>query len=489
MSIFTEIASFFRQHELSQAEKPIIDGESKLVIGVSGGPDSLVLLHVLAERGLFEKSQLVVAHLNHQLRPNAVSDADFVREISADWGLSYFQEDVDVAGVARKEGLGIEHAGRKARYAFLASVAEKVGAGTILTAHNANDQVETVLMHLLRGTGLAGLRGILPVAPNPESPSLQVLRPMLNIWREEIVAYCEKFQLDPVIDSTNIDESYFRNRIRNRLIPHLLDYNPGLQRNLHNLAALVLGDYDDLQDWLQEAWPDYVVSEDSQEIRLVLQSWRTASAGLRRNLIRFAWSKLAALEEELSFRSVELVRIVAEIGNVGASVDMPAGIVASLEYDHLVFSKSSISRSLELFPQVQESKNLPLTGPSFITLNHGWLIETEPLTEFSYTSILANADPWTAFICADQLEELLIRPRIVGETLRPMGMAGQAKKVSDLMIDEKIPVRYRENWPLLASAIHVLWVVGYQLDERVRVTPECRRLFRVQFWREDLTIT
>jgi tRNA(Ile)-lysidine synthase len=212
---------------LSQAG---LTGRHRLVVAVSGGPDSLALLHLLSRRELHPAANLVVGHLNHQLRPSAAADATFVAETAAAWGLECHTESVDVAGLARRDGLSLEEAGRGARYQFLARLAHAVGAAHVAAGHNADDQAETVLMHFLRGAGLSGLRGMRPAGPLPGDPAITLLRPFLTTGRAEIEAYCQEHGLAPLTDASNTDTTYFRNRLRHELLPYLAGYNPGHPR-------------------------------------------------------------------------------------------------------------------------------------------------------------------------------------------------------------------------------------------------------------------
>ena len=209
-----------------------------MVIGCSGGPDSLCLLHLLLELAAKLDLTLTVAHLNHQLRPEqALEDERFVRSISKRWELPLFVETQDIAKIAKARKQSIEEAARQTRYNFLGRVATTVGAQKIAVGHHADDQTETILMHLLRGTGLDGLRGMLPRTRLPlfslkdldiSARDVRLIRPLLEISRAEIEAYCHEHQLSPRQDSSNQDTTFFRNRLRHELIPILESYNPNI---------------------------------------------------------------------------------------------------------------------------------------------------------------------------------------------------------------------------------------------------------------------
>ena len=198
--------------------------QQQFVVGVSGGPDSLALLHMLCD--LYAPAQLIVAHLDHGLRPESVEEAAFVKATTVAWGCRFHPKQVDVTKLAAENGWSIEEAGRNARYAFFAELAVQKRATAVLVAHHADDQAETVLMNLLRGAGLAGLSGMRTISPLPGRPDLLLVRPLLKVSRREIEAYCETHDLRPISDESNTNPDFLRNRVRLELIPLLADLKP-----------------------------------------------------------------------------------------------------------------------------------------------------------------------------------------------------------------------------------------------------------------------
>jgi tRNA(Ile)-lysidine synthase len=227
-------------------------------VGVSGGPDSLTLLH-----GLFHLGYAVTAaHYNHGLRPDAGSDALHVQQVCVQMGIPFVSAASDVAEFARTEGMSIEEAARTVRYRFLFSEARRLGCAAVAVGHTADDQVETVLMHFLRGAGLAGLRGMQPFGVMPEwDAELPLIRPMLGVWRADVLAYCREQALEPVIDQSNTDTTYFRNRLRHELIPYLQEYNPRIKEVLWRMSQTAVGDYDVIEDVTSAAWDRSQIAE------------------------------------------------------------------------------------------------------------------------------------------------------------------------------------------------------------------------------------
>jgi tRNA(Ile)-lysidine synthase len=226
-----------------QSEKPVL-------VGVSGGPDSLCLADVLESLGY----SLVIAHFNHQLRPQAGDDARVVEEFAGKRGIPFVLGSEKVGEFAESHHLSLEEAARICRYRFLFSQAEAAGAQAVAVAHNADDQVETVLMHLLRGSGLSGLRGMPYRSLTTEwSSTIPLVRPLLGVWREEINEYCAVRQLQPVTDLSNQDTTFYRNRLRHELVPYLQHYNPQAKERIWKMANVLAADYEVLEAQVEAA--------------------------------------------------------------------------------------------------------------------------------------------------------------------------------------------------------------------------------------------
>ena len=193
----------------------------------------------------------LVAHFNHQLRGDAARDADFVRQRSEDYGLEFVLGSADVAAQASENGQGIEEAARGARYQFMFALAQERGAAALAVAHQADDQVETVLLNLLRGSGLKGLGGMRFRSFSPFNETIPLIRPLLSCWREEITAYCGEHGLSYVTDATNQDSTYRRNRVRLELLPELESYNPQIKRTLYRMADLLAEDMEFIDEAVQ----------------------------------------------------------------------------------------------------------------------------------------------------------------------------------------------------------------------------------------------
>lgn len=456
------------------AARPFLPPSSKLVISVSGGPDSLALLHVLA--AIFPLEYLVVVHLNHGWRAEAETEAEFVRATAVSLHIPCYIEKTDVIGLARAEGLSLEEAGRNARYAFFARVARQVGANAIAVGHHADDQAETVLMHLLRGAGLAGLRGMLPVSPLPDADDLWLIRPFLTTTRAEIEQYCREHALNPVIDPSNRDTTYFRNRLRHELLPILADYNPQIKARLQRMAAVAAADFALLDGLTQEKLGEILLETGADWLALDRSKWLALPLSLRRAVLRQVVKRLRADLRDVNFQPIEQARLAAEKGKTGVQAALPGGVMLTVEYERLTIAADPDALPIHWPQMVGDtavstalSAGVPLPIPGCIQLANGWTLTAEPVPSIDLSQIQNNPDPWTAFVDVGGAD-LWVRGRLAGERIRPLGMSGQSAKLKEVMINRKIPARLRAGWPIVATTAHPVWLVGHLLDERGRVT-------------------
>lgn len=446
-----------------------------LVAGVSGGPDSLALLDSLAH--LLPGKRLIVAHLDHGLRPNSADEAALVARAASARGLRYCGGRADVAALAYDGGLSLEAAGRLARYDFLATVAHAEGAAAVVVGHNADDQVETILMHLLRGAGAAGLRGMAPAAPLPGHAELWLLRPLLGIDRATIEAYCRDADLEPAHDASNDDPTFTRNRLRQGLLPALAANTPHIARRLRETGTILAAEDDLLSVLEDEAWRAVAVLAPAGVV-LRRAAWRQLPLALRRRLLRRAAAAGAPAHTELSFQSSEAARRLAEGPASGGRADLPGGVVMVVGYETLDFHTGQATPGGH-WPQLMTDAAVPLPVPGAVALAGGWRLLAEPLPNPDHESIRTNADPWTATIALAGSPALVVRPRRPGEPIRPLGLDGTTT-LKKVMIDRKIPAAARARWPVVATAEHPIWLAGHILDERARVWPGSTTVVRLR---------
>jgi tRNA(Ile)-lysidine synthase len=464
-------------------EPGVLAPGDSVVVGVSGGADSMALLHLFTRARASLSLRPYVLHVNHQIRKEeAAADARFVEAVCAEWGVPCRIESVDVPSQAARRRLSLEEAARQARYTALAGEAERIGAGVVAVAHNADDQAETVLMHFLRGSGLAGLRGMLPVTNlgdyhllRPPARPLKLIRPLLAIPREAIEAYCRAHGLQTRLDSTNLDATYFRNRLRHEIIPLLEGINPNLWAVLGRTASVAAADYEVLDRLADDAWESVAFPAAGERVAFDLGRWRALPLALQRAAIRRAVWLIRESLRDVSFEQVEGAVRVATGGGTGAEATLPGGLMLRVGYDRLDIGPVDARPAAPDWPLLEPGTVIPLGGPGAVALpGSGWRFTLDPYggarDGLGWEALLA--DPWAAPLDAGQLgSDLALRTRQPGDRFRPQGVGG-SQKVSDFMINQKIPAAWRDHLPLLASGGEIAWVCGWRVDERFAVGAE-----------------
>lgn len=302
----------------------LIEKEDKLVIGVSGGPDSMALLHILLT--LQEKEQipsctLLVAHVNHMLRKEADEETAYVEEFCRLHQIPCFVKRAKVEELAQKAKMGTEEMGRNIRYQFFEEVKEKEKAQKIVTAHHANDNAETVLMNILRGSGTAGLKGIEPIRKNEKN--VVFVRPLLNCTKEEIYEYCKEKNLQPKIDKSNQENVYNRNKVRNILIPFLeKEWNPNIVATLNRLSELARQENQYIERQTQKAYEDMVLEEGKDSIVLSLKKWNGQDFVIKSRVIRYTINRLLGTTKDIEKIHIEDIIKLCE-NNVGNKYLIP----------------------------------------------------------------------------------------------------------------------------------------------------------------------
>jgi tRNA(Ile)-lysidine synthase len=489
-----------------------------VVVGVSGGPDSLCLLHVLRALAPEYGIALHVAHLNHLLRDtDSDQDAAFVAQLAAEWDLPCAIEARDVAAYAAENRLAFEEAARQMRYGFLVEVAQRVGSDTIAVAHHADDQAESVLMHVIRGSGIAGLRGMRPESrvgdmrladTRPQTADgrpqtsdlppcgrlisdLRLIRPLLYVTRADIEAYCVANNLHPRFDVSNLDQTYFRNWLRHTVLPLLAQHNPGVREVLCRTAEVATADYELLHEAMEHAWAQTVRASDARRaIIFDLAGWRALPLSLKRAMVREAIHRLRRELRNINFVHVERAVDMAERGVVGDRATLAEGLMLTVGYDSFTIADEGHERPLPDWPLLGPGARIAVNVSGLCQLpGSDWAFETDMRTVEEMTQVVTtNPDPWAAYLDADAFSgSLVLRTRLPGDRIAPQGMGGQTKKLNEIMINAKILRAARDRMPLLVcDDSRILWACGLRIDESVCVTPSTRRILRLRFVRRGI---
>ncbi len=469
-----------------------------VVVGVSGGPDSLCLLHVLRALAPEYGVSLHVAHLNHRLRDaDSDQDAAFVERLAAEWNLPHTIAARDVAAYAEREHLAIEEAARQMRYGFLAEVAQQVGSNTVAVAHHADDQAESVLMHVIRGSGIAGLRGMRPKSemgdlrlamgdrlPNTQYPlpALWLIRPLLYVTRADIEAYCAANDLRPRFDLSNLDQTYFRNWLRHTVLPLLAQHNPGVREVLCRTAEVAAADYQLLHAEMERAWGQVVCRADA-DIVFDLAAWRALPLSLKRATVREAIHRLRRHLRNINFVHVERAVDMAERGSTGDQATLTEGLTLTVSYDTFVIADERSESAWPDWPLLEPDARIAVNVAGRTPLpDSDWALEAEIVTPAS--GYRDNANPWIAYLDADVCPgPFVLRTRRPGDRIAPQGMSGHRARLNAIMINQKIPAYVRDRMPVLVCRDQIVWACGLRIAEHARVTPETHRVLHLRFIR------
>jgi len=437
----------------------------RVIVALSGGPDSVALLLVLLELKKEFKLSLHVAHVNHKLRgKESDQDQAFVRKLCSDLKLKLHSRSFQVKKEAKKSKLSVEECARKIRYDYLNKLADKFKAQKIALGHNFNDQAETVLIRLIRGSGSLGLSGIPPVKD-------RIIRPLIDAKRVEIERFLKSNNVAFRIDSSNLRTDYLRNRVRLKLLPILKkEYNPKIEEVLSRTASILRAEEQLLNREAQKAYSKTVTQEQKDRILLDSKRFSECDEWLKRLLIRDCVKKLKGDLRDLSFEKVEALMALVEERKSGKSADLLADVVADVTKEHL-----SIHRKKE-----EKFKYRLSYPPKRRIRNLGVKIDSEILPKSSTPRSIGGEDQWVAFLDGDKLmPPLTLRSRKNGDRFRPLGMSG-TKSVADFLVDLKIPRCQRDEVMLLTSRDRIAWLVGYRISEEFKIMPKTRKVLKIE---------
>ena len=476
MLSYEQVSDFIERDQL-------LNRGDRVVIGVSGGPDSLCLLDTLDHLGV----PLICAHLDHGLRQESPDEADYVKSIAQSYKLPFEIEKQDVA-LKAGSGVSLEEAARLARYNFLVRVARKNDVHVIATGHTADDQVETVLMHFLRGTGPSGLRGMLSDTSLdswvgiPDAQGIRLIRPLLTLNRCQTEDHCQAAGLEPVIDSSNMDHTFFRNRIRHELLPLLETYNPGIRQILLRLARIMTAEVDLLTDMVASDWESVFGSLGESALLLRVESMETKPLALQRALLRSAIKKLQPSARDVSFDTIERAIQFVSDPNRPASRPLIAGLMLRDLGEEILLCHADAPVVFDRLPQLIEEAQVAVPIPGEVELAGGWKLSTtsESIAPGSYQTYLKALEGDFAAIDESRLSApLSVRTRAPGDRIQPLGFKGTTK-VSDIMINNRIPEVARARWPIVVSGDEVVWVAGIRMSHAFRLTEGTSRVIVIR---------
>jgi len=454
-----------------------------VLIGVSGGPDSMALLHALLYLAEAMDLRLGVAHLNHCLR-QASSDAEeqFVASAAKNLKIPVFIEKKDILAESKKTGLGLEEAGREARYHFFNEVCEKQRFDKIAVGHHGEDNAEQVLLNLIRGSGPAGIGGIPPVRKN-------IIRPLIRTPRTEILSYLNDNKIEYVIDPSNADDRFLRNKIRHQLMPLLQQtYNPKISETLNRMSAIVQSEEAWIDAVITPLFETVIVSADDRQVVLCVSGVQQFHEAARRRILRKAIGTIKKDLRRITCSHIEAMMGLISRNPAKARLDLPDRIRILKRADHLII--------------VKESKNLRMARPpeecagpavfeypiSRVVIESGkpvYIREIDRHVSFYKTNrhripTLTDQEDSTAFFDWETLAfPIMIRNFRPGDRFSPMGMAG-SQKLKKFFINNKINLWDRLTLPIFVSGDKIIWVGGIRMAEAFKITSRTQTVLRIK---------
>ncbi|WP_245831000.1 tRNA lysidine(34) synthetase TilS [Sediminibacillus massiliensis] len=438
-NVEVKVNNFARKHQLFH------EGATVLV-GVSGGPDSMALLHYLAEARTSWKLRLIALSVDHGLRGDqAKEDVDFVEAICKQWNIEFVGTFLDVPSYKKKYGKGTQVSAREMRYHFFGKQMKKFKADYLALGHHGDDQVETMVMRLVRGTNPSSLTGI-PIKRDFAGGS--IVRPFLCLSKDEIGEYCRLHGINPRIDPSNEEDNYTRNFYRLHIVPLLKKQNPNLMHHMQRLSESMTQDDMFMQMEAEKAMNKSVLFDEKQKkARLSIKMFRGIPLALQRRAFHLILNYLyQSVPADLSYIHEEQFFGLLHSPKPNITVDFPSGLIISKAYEEITFSFENV-KPIDFY--------ITLSVPGEAVLPDGSIISA------SITDCPVD-NKGTAFVC--ELENitlpLIIRSRKQGDRMKIKGMKGR-KKLKDIFIDEKIPMELREKWPVVTDAEgEILWLAG-----------------------------
>jgi tRNA(Ile)-lysidine synthase len=439
-----------------------------LLIAVSGGPDSMALLHIFFQWRESFAIQLCVAHLNHQMRPGAAQDALFVEAAARDLGIPCLCDSIDVPAYQHQHKLSPEDAARRVRYAFLSQAAAKMAAHHIVLGHTADDQAETVLYHLFRGSGLRGLRGMPPVRQ-------PVIRPLIRVQHRDLLAYLRRHRIPFREDPSNQHRRYTRNRLRLDLIPHLqASYNPRLVDTLNTTAELLAADEAVLQNLAQEHFRAARMVATPTEVQLCMARILPLPLALQRRVLRYALAEVLGTLRGISHAHLAHILALLQTQAGTKQLTLPGKAVVERRYDLLKITRQASPAAARA--------DLPVAVPGVCEVKALGVTIISAIIPHEVTTC-AFPDGDVAWLDAERVgTDLRVRTRAKGDRFHPLGRHA-AKKLKTFLIDAKVARAERDSLPLFVTNAGIAWVGGVRIADWAKVTSATRTILRLQLVR------
>ena len=450
----------------------LIEKNDKILIALSGGPDSICLLDIMIKLKDEYNLTLYAAHLNHRIRGiDAQEDSLFCQKICKKNNVTFFVKNIDIPELAVQQSRGVEEVARDVRYDMFFDIKNKLGINKIAVAHNLDDQAETMLMKMFRGSGIQGLRGI------DYKRKDGIIRPLLDIYKSQINEYCDVNNLNPRIDKTNFESDYSRNKVRLDLIPYIENnYCENIKQILSRTANVIRDDYNYIEKVSKEHYELLVKNKSDDEIILDLPLLKNTDTAIQKRVIR-----LAILDIMGNLNNIENVHIVDSLSLLeksdGKIINLPKNLKAYIKNEDYVIT-------------TKNQENEEITYEYKIEINGKTVVNEIGLTVT--TSVLPAKDslalPVSKYIKVFDYDKIVgslyVRSRKIGDKLSPIGLTG-TKKIKDILINKKIPADTKYMFPIISDDEQILWLLGYRISENYKIDDNTQRVIRIQLEYDD----
>ena len=457
--IFEKVLSTINKYEL-------IKKGDKIVVGLSGGPDSVCLLHILSRMKDEWDLEIYAAHLNHQIRGiEAQKDAFYISKLCEEMGITFFIKSINVPEYCERNGVSIEEGARQLRYEMFSEIKDKTKANKIAIGHNLNDQAETILMRIMRGTGLQGLKGIDYIRDGV------IIRPILDIERKDIEEYCKHYKLNPRIDQSNLESIYTRNKIRLDLIPYMKDnFNSNVIESIVRMGNSLRSDNDYLENEALIKFKD-ISKINSDSVELKINSYTNLHSAIKVRVLRNAIKQILGDTNFIDQRHIDDIIELEDESKIDKVINLPRGIFVYRKKDSIIITNKEI-----VIEELEFCYNIPSNG--FIKIREiGVVIETQVMSIDKYKR--SKSDKSCKWFDFNKIEGgIVARNRRTGDKIK---LSGGSKKIKDLFIDIKIPKEDRSKVPIIADSQGILSVGNIRNSENYKIDSQTKEVLKISF--------
>lgn len=462
----------------------MFQSSNAILVGVSGGPDSVALIHILTQISTQFSLKLAVVHLNHTLRgTESENEARFVASLAKTQGLPFYVKTVNIPRLQKRSGGSLETLGRQERYRFFLEIAKREKYDQIALGHHADDNAELVLMNLLRGSGLKGMSGIPPVRDAGEG-QCRIIRPLIRCTKSEIIAFLDHKKLTYRVDKSNTNPQFLRNRIRCQLLPLLRKtYNPRIDSALNRFASITRIDDEWMNSVVARRFNEAVLEVDSNRVVLEINGLRKAHPAIQRRILREGIRRVKGDLRRIRFDHIQSALSILSQKGFNGSLDLPGRIRIRRDSSRLTFTCEKVAlRKLKARGDARPEVvfQYRIDGPCSMVIKEIRMKLNFSKIHMAQISRISSSEYRGALFDMDKLVfPLILRNPNPGDRFRPLGMSG-TQKVNRFFINQKIPRKDRAGWPVMISQGRIVWIVGHRIDESVKIDSKTRMVFKAE---------